>query len=101
MSSKQMSLFGGEDLKRAGIAKVIKNNADYVERARQLAADLALQQGFVCSDDIQEKLPPPPWAHHNVMGAVFASSMFRFVKFIKSRRPSAHGRMIRLYTVRP
>jgi hypothetical protein len=97
--SEQMKLFSGEELKKAGIQRVIENNADYVAEARLMARRVAEARGYVSSDDIQELFPPPPWAHHNVMGAVFADPMFKPVKFVRSSRPSAHGRMIRLYKV--
>ena len=91
--SEQMGL----DLQFRGIEKVTRNNREWVSQARAVAKRVAYEQGTVSSDDIHELCPPPPDAHPNVMGAVFKNLGLRVVSFTTTKRPSGHGRLIRVY----
>jgi len=87
----------GLDLQFRGIEKVSRNNREWISQARTVAKRLAYEQGSVTSDDIHEHCPPPSNAHPNVMGAVFKDLGLRVVSFATTKRPSGHGRLIRVY----
>lgn len=92
---EQPSLFSGEELKERGIEQVRLNNEDWHAAAVHMVSVLVRQNGSVTSDDLQAVMPPPPGIHPNIMGAVFAKAGLTCTGYVKSKRPSAHGRMIR------
>lgn len=97
--AEQFRLFSADELKEAGIRKVAETHADYIAEARGVLMRLSKIKELVSSDDLHRAFPLPPWVHPNAVGAVFASKMFEPVDFVRSTRPSSHGRMIRLYRV--
>lgn len=87
----------GESAKEEGKARVESHNQDFIESMRNLALYLAQTNGFVTTDQLHE------WAdsrgiaprHPNAFGAIFRGPQWRSAGFVKSKRPSAHARMIR------
>lgn len=96
----QIGLFEGRQRRDKGLAKVSQGFGWWLEQARFLAEKIARQQGRVSSDDIREACPLPETAHHNLMGAVFKDPRFQPVGYTPSQRPSAHGRIIRIYCIK-
>lgn len=96
----QIGLFEGRRRRDAGIKKVSQDFAWWLEQARHLAVQIAKRKGFVSSDDIHKVCPLPDTAHHNLMGAVFKDKQFDPVGYCPSTRPSAHGRIIRIYCIK-
>ena len=92
---EQASLFSGDTLKELGVDQVRANNPDWHSAAVHMVKALRRERGFVTSDDLQEVMPPPKGISPNIVGAVFATAGLTCVGYVKSRRPSAHGRMIR------
>ena len=97
----QAGLFEGRARRDKGLVKVSNGFNWWLEQARHVAVLVAQRKGFVSSDDIHERCPPPETAHHNIMGAVFKDARFKPVGYLPSNRPSAHGRIIRIYCVQP
>jgi hypothetical protein len=96
----QIGLFEGRQRRDKGLAKVSQGFDWWLEQARFLAEKIAREQGRVSSDQIHEVCPLPEEAHPNLMGAVFKDSRFEPVGYIPSQRPSAHGRIIRIYCIK-
>lgn len=84
-----------------GIQRVSRHDTLWVEKARLLARQIASQRGRVCSDDLHEALPLPDGAHPNLMGSVWRGINLRMIGYTQSRRPEAHGRIIRVYSNEP
>lgn len=87
----------GLDLQAQGIKRVSSQHQDWLARARAVAVKIARENGEVSSDDIHEALPLPPEANPALMGAVFKNIGLRVVGYQNTRRPQAHGRLIRVY----
>lgn len=83
----------------AGLEKVTRNFNWWLDEAREVAYQIAKQKGQVTSDDIQSACPIPAGAHHNLMGAVLRDKRFKPVGYMKSARPAAHARVIRIYCI--
>lgn len=90
----------GEELKKSAIERLKGNYPEYIEMARAAAREHGRHNETVCSDDVWAKCPPPGWAHVNVMGAIFKHDDFIHLGYRKSRRPSAHARVISYYKLR-
>lgn len=90
----------GELLRDGAIAQHEEKYADWLREARRAAYRHARDHGTVCADDVQRLCPPPPWVHHNAMGAVFKSEHFEHTGFVASRRKEARARTIRTYRIR-
>jgi len=97
MTKTLFDLNEGMRRQKEGIDKVVANGADWLETARNKAVTIIDRRGYVTSDDIHAECEPPPWLHPNTMGAVFKDPRFRPDGYQRSRRPSAHGRIIRRY----
>jgi len=70
----------------------------YLERARNVAREIASKTGFVSADRVQEKLPLPKSLDKNILGALFRQKdQFKFVGYRKSTRKEAKGRVLRYY----
>jgi hypothetical protein len=95
----QIGLFEGRQRRDRGIAKVSKGYDWWLDQARHVAYKIAQDTGEVTSDDVHEKCPLPSVAHHNLMGAVFKDPRFKPIGYRQSARPSAHGRVIRIYCI--
>jgi hypothetical protein len=87
----------GLELQVRGIERVSRSNSEWIAHAKDVARRVAHERGSVSSDDIHELCPPPPGAHPNVMGAVFKGIGLRVISFMTTKRPSGHGRLIRVY----
>ena len=80
-----------------GAKRVARHDSAWVEKARRTAREIASQRGRVTSDDLHEVCPLPDGAHHNIMGAVWRGIGLPVLGYETSRRPEAHGRVIRVY----
>lgn len=87
----------GLELQARGIEQVSRNNSEWIAQARGVARRVAQESGAVSSDDIHRLCPPPAGTHPNVMGAVFKGLNLRVISFMTTKRPSGHGRLIRVY----
>lgn len=90
----------GIQLRDEGIEKVSSGHGEWLSKARFVAAQIIKCNGEVTSDEIWLYCPLPHGAHPNLMGAVFRDRRFHQVGFKQSVRPSAHGRSIRIYTLK-
>lgn len=90
----------GELLRDNALANHEVNYDNWLRDARRAAYRHARDHGIVCADDVQRLCPPPPWVHHNAMGAVFKSEHFEHVGFMCSQRKEARARTIRTYKIR-
>lgn len=92
-----------EGIERAeyGIKKVSRHYGDWVDKARASAIQFAKTHGKVTSDDLYEICPLPEGAHPNLMGSVWRGINLRMIGYTQSRRPEAHGRIIRVYSNEP
>ncbi len=96
----QIGLFEGRARRDKGLAKVSQGFGWWLDQARFLAERIAKQKGQVSSDDIHNALELPEGAHHNLMGAIFKDPRFKPIGYTHSSRPSAHGRIIRIYCIK-
>ena len=71
--------------------------AQWLDRARALARQIAEEQGEVTADDLHERYPPPKGIDGRIMGSVFEG--MRWVGFTKSRRKVCHFRPISRFTI--
>lgn len=72
-------------LRDAGIQQVESNNLSWVERARDIALQLAAKRGEVTADDVRAVFKEEP-NHPNAWGAVFRSPR---LKWGGTMRPSS------------
>ncbi len=95
LTETQLPLTGLE-LKEQGIASLERHR--WVDNARVAAVALCSYFGEVNSDDIHDVMPEPP--HVNCVGAIFHDKRFAWTgQYVKSKRPEAHGRVIRVWTL--
>lgn len=73
-----------------------ESQAAWIERARAVALEIARTRGWVTSDDLHFRCPPPASVDKRVMGAVFAPRETGLVKdgYVNSARKACHGRPI-------
>ena len=96
LSERQLPLTGLE-LKEQGIASLERHR--WVDNARVAAVALAQHFGWVTSDRLHDVMGPPP--HENCYGAIFKDRRFRWTgDWVRSKRPEAHARMIRVWRLR-
>jgi len=87
----------GEQEKINGQALVESHNQDWIETMRRAAEHFARTHGTVTTDDLHEfvdAVGPVP-RHPNAFGAIFRGPMWKSCGFVKSKRVSAHARVIR------
>lgn len=98
---EQGSLFDlpeGRRRRDKGIQKVASPHHDWLLASRAIAIRLCRELGLVSSDDLREAgVVLPTGAHVNLWGAVFHDSRFVEDGMTQSKRPEAHGRMIRTW----
>jgi len=95
VAERQLPLTGLE-LKAQGIASVSRHR--WVDDARIAAVGFCRVYGEVSSDDLHDVMDIPP--HDNCYGAIFKDKRFRWTgEYVKSNRPEAHGREIRVWTL--
>jgi hypothetical protein len=90
----------GELLRDNALANHEQKYDNWLLDARRAAYRHARDHGTVCADDVQRLCPPPPWVHHNAMGAVFKNGFFEHDGFTLSKRPQARARTIRTYRIK-
>jgi hypothetical protein len=93
--------------KERGIRRVASKNFDFLRKCRNYAALTALERGHVSGDDIREftvreGMKP---THPNAYGAVFKAHPWdghhwHHIRFMRSRTPSAHARIISVWATR-
>ena len=86
------SKFRRKDLNVKAQSKSSNSNQVYLAKARQAAHKLALQKGFVTSDDVVNVVGMP--SAPSVVGAIFKGSSFTRIGYTPSTRSSTHGREI-------
>jgi hypothetical protein len=95
MRVEQLGLF----LRDNGLDSVENNNLTWVERMREIAKKISIEQGEVCADDLRriaDRANDNP-DHVNAWGAVFRGSQWRVIGRRKSITPSAHAREIKVW----
>ena len=95
---EENGLAEGRRLRDEGIKNVSRNYSDWLSDARKIAYAFAKAHGAVTTDDVHRICPLPEGANHSLMGAVLRSPDFKFIGYTQSTRPSAHGRVIRIYS---
>ncbi len=84
----------------AGIKQVAKNNAHFLEVARNIARSLATAKYEITSDDVRKACPIEP-LHPNAWGAVFKGGNFEWTgKYRRSALVQGHGNMQRVWRLR-
>ena len=97
-SAKPDGLQQGRERAEHGIRKVSRHYGDWVAKAQAAAIQHAQMYGEVTSDDLYDICPLPDGAHPNLMGSVWRGITLKAIGYTPSRRPEAHGRIIRVYT---
>ena len=69
----------------------------YVQRAREVAAQVCQEKGSASSDNVRDALGPPPTNGH--AGAVFTRELFFKVGSLRTRYASGRGRRIGRYAL--
>ena len=97
MTTAQHPLTGLE-LKEQGQRSLERHG--WVDRARKAAERYCRRHGVCTSDDVHHfMIDTPP--HENCYGAIFKDKRFRSTgERVRSTRPSAHGREIRVWRLR-
>jgi hypothetical protein len=93
----------GNALKSAGRRFAAQSAGTLLDRARNVAAQIAAEKGTVTADDVRKALQIPPKGpgEQNYLGSLFKDP--RFVptgKFVASRLQASRGRMIRQWRLR-
>jgi len=98
--AEQLSLFGGERLRDAGIARVSANNDSWMESA--LAKIERLDFDEATGEDFRMLLELPEPKHPNAWGALTRTAISRGLiiptgHWVKMKDPRSHARMTPLY----
>lgn len=75
-------------------------DAEFLERCRALAVDIARRKGTVSINDIRELVSAPPGVSPSVFGAVFKGRQWQVVGVTQATHPEAHARLIRTYAIK-
>jgi hypothetical protein len=70
----------------------------WLEGARVKARGLLRHRTIITSEDVTNEWPLPKYLHRNTIGSIFKSDMFHAVGYTLAKRPSSHGRVIRLWS---
>jgi hypothetical protein len=94
-----LDLPAGEALRDKGVERVSRGSPGFLYLMREKAREICRIKGEVCSDDLRvyaagEGIKP---RHPNAWGAVFRESGWEAVGAKKSKVPSCHARMIRIW----
>jgi hypothetical protein len=91
----------GEELKRYHLERFENREAQWYRYARAKAVEwLQANPGaWISSDWVWQHCPPPADAHPSIMGPVFRDHRFTHMGYTKSKRASAHARVISLYAL--
>ena len=77
-----------------------EQNKPWLQKAREVARDMARRRGSVTIDEVREHCPPPDDVDPRIMGRVFMKSEFELIDHIESRRKVCHGRPIGIFRLR-
>ena len=79
-----------------------KNKPIILALTRNFAEHIARKQGFVCVDDMRERLPEEILEKYDKrwFGAIFKDPRFKFVKKTHSRVARNHANIMCLYTLK-
>ena len=78
--------------------KSSNSNQVYLAKARQAAQKLAIQKGFVTSDDVVNVVGMPN--SPSLVGSIFKGNGFTRVGYTPSTRNSTHGREIGVWRLK-
>lgn len=90
-------IFHARDERDIALALLERTRAEYLERARAAADELARKNLTVTIDDVRAVCPPPAGIDPRVLGSVFKRSDWRPVGFAQSARPACHARHVRIF----
>lgn len=76
-----------------------ETRADWLERARATARQIAAQRGQVTINDVRDECPPPEDVDPRVMGAVLRAPAFKVVGYVRSSRADCHNRPIAVFAL--
>ncbi len=103
----QIEIFTGEELKERGIEQAMQPDArkNVIEWARNVARVECLNHGTVTSDDVVQLMESSgidlPGILGNGMGSIFRTKEFVPTGgFRKSKRPSRHAAMVRVWRLK-
>lgn len=104
MNQSTFDFTKSQALKEAGIKLALSNNVEWLQAAREVAADLCLIQGSVTADDVRYQMevkknwfPTTP----NAYGGVFKDKRFEFTgRYTKSSAVSRHAGMQRVWRLK-
>lgn len=71
----------------------------WLSNARTIAKQIAVQKGFVSSDDVRLRFPLSGAIHRNIVGSLFKTKDFKWNGVKKSTTPSRKGGLISVYTL--
>jgi hypothetical protein len=71
----------------------------WLEGARHAARKLLRLRSKITIEDVLELYPRPKYLHRNVTGRVFRSEMFQPIGYTTAKKPSSHGRVLRIWTL--
>ena len=98
ITDDQLSL--GETLKLTGQMKVEEHNQRWIDEARLVATAVAREFGEVTIDDVRLRMDREP-LHPNAYGALFRVGFEFTGRFVRSALASNHGRIIRVWRLKP
>jgi hypothetical protein len=75
-------------------------DAEFLQRCRALAVEIARRQGTVSINDIRAGIQLPAEMHPSVLGAVFKTKQFQACGYTEATHPQAHARVVRVYQLK-
>lgn len=90
----------GRDLRNAGLTLVSQGREDWLAYARSVAIEVAEATGQVTINEVRERVELPFDYHPNTWGAVFKGNTFEAIGYCQATHPSAHARVVRVYTLK-
>lgn len=88
----------GDELKEAGMKKAAEHHKTELETIQAIARDLSRIRGIISIDDVRSAVEH--WNLGNSAGSVFSGDDWVWCGFIRSKRPSAHSRMVRTWRIK-
>lgn len=98
----QLSLLDGVAAKLRGMDRASGNNAEFLDRIRLVAVQLALKNCYVTVDDLRaaaKRLRIKP-AHPNAWGCVFEPRHWKATGRERSKWPSNHARWVTIWRLK-
>ena len=90
----------GQQLRDAGLTLVSQGREDWLAYARSVAVEVAEATGQVTINEVRERVELPFNYHPNTWGAVFKGNTFEAIGYCQATHPSAHARVVRVYTLK-